>query len=220
MRKIVRKMNFYYLCTQNTIHMSVRFTLEKRTNVHGESPIRLSWSFGGQRYQTTLGFSIKNTNWDRMKRQVKSVTHNYKGQTADDINFYIKRISLVVMSFEHHFAGDKETLTKERMKQAIKDVLNNAIARTKDIIERYVEGIEPIAQPKTTYYRDRQFKYYKFLCDAQYNHISFFILQQLFGKGERIAVPSSSCKSMKKIKGEKKFKPDYEEVDYEDVFGR
>ena len=50
--------------------MSVRFTLEKRTNVYGESPIRLSWSFGGRRYQSTLGFSIHKANWDDVKKLV------------------------------------------------------------------------------------------------------------------------------------------------------
>lgn len=201
--------------------MSVRFTLEKRTNKYGECPIRLSWSFGGQRYQTTLGFSIKNANWDEMTRRVKAGTHNYKGQTADDINFYIKRISLVVMGIEQHSDGNKKALTKDRMKQAVSDVLSDAIARTEDIIERCFEGIEPTTQPKTTYYRDQHYRYYKYLCDAKYTHITFNILQQLFGKGERIAVPSTRCKS-KKIKHENKSKTDYdyEEVNYEKVFGR
>lgn len=200
--------------------MSVRFTLEKRTNKYGECPIRLSWSFGGKRFQTTMSFSIKNVYWDGMKRRVKTGTRNYKGQTDDDINFYIKRISLVVTGIEQYSVRNEMTLTKDRMKQAISDVLSDAIARTEDIIERCIDGTEPIAQPKTTYYRDQQFNYYKFLCDARYSNITFNILQQLFGEGERIAVPSTSCESMKKIKGEKKYKPEYKEVSYEKVFGR
>ena len=213
---------FFLSLQQNIILMSVRFTLEKRTNKFGECPIRLSWSFGGLRYQTTLGYSIKKANWDETRRLVKAGTHNYKGQTADDINFYIKRISLVIMGIERHYDGNEKALTKGRMKQAVSDVLSNAIARTEDIIERCIEGIEPTDEPETVYYRDRQYKYYKFLCDAKYTHITFNILQQLFGKGERIAVPSTSCRSMKDVKDEKKSKTDYDyvEIPYEKVFGR
>ena len=69
-------MILYYLCKQNTIHMSVRFTLEKRTNKLGECPIRLSWSFGGQRYQTTIGFSVMKTYWDEKNCLVKPEFHN------------------------------------------------------------------------------------------------------------------------------------------------
>lgn len=215
----MRKSYFYYLCTQNAILMSVRFTLEKRTNLYGECPIRLSWSFGGQRYQTTLKFSIKKANWDGIKRRVKAGTHNYKGQTADDINFYIKRISLVVTGVELRSFGNEKALTKNRMKQAIHDVLYGTIARTEDIIERCIEGEEPSSKLEITYYRDRLGKDYRFLCDAKYNHITFNILQQLFGKGERIAVPSTSCEPMK-TKGEKESDPDYKEVPFEKVFGR
>ena len=201
--------------------MSVRFTLERRTNKFGECPIRLSWSFGGLRYQTTLGYSIKKANWDEMRKLVKARTHNYKGQTADDINFYIKRIGLVAMGIERHYVGNEKALTKGRMKQALSDILSNTIARTDDVIERCIEGIEPHDQSATGYYRDQLYRYYKFLCDAQYHHITFYILQQLFGKGERIAAPSTSCKS-KNTKDEKKSKTayDFEEVDYKEVFGR
>lgn len=199
--------------------MSVRFTLEKRTNKFGECPIRLSWSFGGQRYQTTMGFSIMETDWDEMKRRVKSGSHNYKGQTTDDINYYIKRISLVVTGVERHFVRNEKGLTKARMKQAVSDVLSDAIARPEDVIERCLEGKEPIREPEPMYYRDRQGQFYRFLCEARCEFITYKILQQLFGEGERIAVPSTYFESLN-IKGEKKEKPDYEMVKYEVVFGR
>ena len=199
--------------------MSVRFTLEKRTNKYGESPIRLSWSFGGQRYQTTLGYSIKKADWDEMRRLVKSGTHNYSGQKTDDINFYIKRISLVVTGIEQQCNRNRTALSRDMMKQAISDVLYNDIARPEDIMERCIDGIVSIAKPETLYYRDLQNRYYRSLCDANYNNIKFKILQQLFGRGERIAVPSTDFKP-RKIEGIKSHVLFYREVSYEEVFGQ
>ena len=199
--------------------MSVRFTLEKRTNVYGESPIRLSWSFGGRRYQSTLGFSINKANWDEVRKLVKTGTHNTKCQKAEDINFIIKRISLVATGIEQRFDGNEKALTKEMMKKAVSDVQSNDFARIEDIIERCIEGTVSIPKPETRYYRDLQNKYYRFLCDAEYNHISFYILQQLFGRGERIAVPSTDFKP-RKIEGIKSHVLFYKEVSYDEVFGR
>lgn len=199
--------------------MSVRFTLEKRTNVYGESPIRLSWSFGGRRYQSTLGFSTHKANWDDVKKLVTTGTHNIKGQKAEDINFIIKRISLVATGIEQRFDGKEKALTNDMMKKAVSDVLSNDFARPEDVIERSIEDIVSIPKPETRYYRDLQHRYYRLLCDAEYNHISFYILQQLFGRGERIAVPSTEFKP-RKIEGIKSHALFYEEVSYEEVFGR
>ncbi len=199
--------------------MSVRFTLEKRNNVYGESPIRLSWSFGGRRHQSTLGFSIHKANWDEVRKLVKTGTHNYKGQKAEDINFIIKRISLVATGIEQHFDGNEKSLTKDMMKKAISDVQFNDFARIEDIIERCIEGTVSIPKPETRYYRDLQHRYYRFLCDAEYNHLNFNILQQLFGKGERIAVPSTDFKP-RKIEGIKSHVLFYKEVSYEEVYER
>ena len=199
--------------------MPVRFTLEKRTNVYGESPIRLSWSFGGRRYQSTLGFSINKANWDDVKKLVETGTHNIKGQKAEDINFIIKRISLVATGIEQHFDGNEKALTKDLMNKAVKDVLSNDFARPEDVIERCIEGLVSIPKPETRYYRDLQHRYYRLLCDAEYNHLSFNILQQLFGRGERIAVPSSEFKP-RKIEGIESRVLFYKEVNYEEVYGR
>jgi hypothetical protein len=199
--------------------MSVRFTLEKRTNKYGESPIRLSWSFGGRRYQSTLGFSINKANWDDVKKLVKIGTHNLKGQKAEDINFIIKRISLVVTGIEQHFNGNEKALTKDMMKKAVIDVLSHDFARPEDIMERCIEGIVSIARPEIQYYRDFQNRYYRSLCDANYANIKFKILQQLFGRGERIAVPSTDFKP-RKIEGIKSHVLFYREVSCEEVFGK
>ena len=133
--------------------MSVRFTLEKRTNKFGECPIRLSWSFGGRRYQTTIGYSIIEADWDEKNSLVKPKTKNQNGQSADDINFYIKRIDLVVVSIEQHFVGKEKALDADTMKHAISDALSKDIARPEDILERCLEGWESLPEIETSYYK-------------------------------------------------------------------
>ena len=36
--------------------MPLKIHLDKRQNKHGEAPIRVVWSFNGDRYQITMGF--------------------------------------------------------------------------------------------------------------------------------------------------------------------
>ena len=211
-----------YLCTQNPIDMSVSFTLEKRTNLHDESPIRISWSFMGERVQSTLGVSIKKEDWNEKSRLVKADAHNHNGQNADEINFLIKRISMVVMDVELACIENQYILGKDMMKQAINDALANDIARPEDIVERCINGIVSTPEPTTRYYRDLSGRYYQFLCDARNFYIpgdKYYILQELFGAHERVAVPIS------------KFKPErergcmypitkFKEVSKEEAFGR
>lgn len=221
MRKFVRNRKKQYLCRQIPINMPARFTLENRTNKYGESPIRLSWSFGGQRFQTTLGISVKKTDWDVENKLVKPNTQNHNGQSADDINFFIKRINLVVAGIEQHYVGNEKALTKDMIKRAISEALSKDIARPEDILERCVNGIISVAEPETRYYRDLANRYYRFLCDAKnkYNKSEdFYILQELFGRRERVAVPTSRFKSIRE-KGEMYETLYYTEVSRKEVFG-
>ena len=203
--------------------MSVRFTLEKRTNKFGECPIRLSWSFGGQRYQTTIKLSVKESDWDDKNSLVKPEMKNQHGQTADDINFYIKRISQVVTGVEQHFVGNVKALTKDMMKRAIRDALSKDIARPEDILERCLEGLEAISKPELQYYHDNYSdKYYRYICDAKHLYSAggrFKILQELFGRGERIAVPVSEFE-LKKVEGAMYPTIHFEITSYEKAFGR
>ena len=202
--------------------MPVSFTLEKRTNSHDECLIRISWSFMGERYQTTLGASIKKEDWDEKSRLVKTNTHNHDGQTADEINFLIKRISIVVMDVELACIENQYILGKDMMKQVINDALANDIARPEDIVERCINGIVSTPKPMTRYYRDLSGRYYQFLCDAKnkYNKSEdFYILQELFGRCERVAVPISKFIPIRE-KGDMYKTLYYTEVSQEEVFGR
>lgn len=218
----MRKELFPYLCTQNAIDMSVSFTLEKRTNLHDESPIRLSWSFMGERVQSTLGVSIKKEDWNEKSRLVKADAHNHNGQNADEINFLIKRISTVVMDVELACIESQYILGKDMMKQVISDALANDIARPEDIVERCMNGIVSTPEPTTRYYCDLSGRYYQFLCDAR-NFYGFgdnyYILQELFGAHERVAVPISKFKPERE-KGSMYPIIKFKEVSKEEAFGR
>jgi len=217
----VRKELFPYLCTQNAIDMSVSFTLEKRTNLHDESPIRLSWSFMGERVQSTLGVSIKKEDWNEKSRLVKADAHNHNGQNADEINFLIKRISTVVMDVELACIESQYILGKDMMKQVISDALSNDIARPEDIVERCMNGIVSTPEPTTRYYCDLAGRYYQFLCDAKNFYVGekYYILQELFGAHERVAVPISKFKPERE-KGSMYPITKFKEVSKEEVFGQ
>jgi len=202
--------------------MSVSFTLEKRTNLHDESPIRISWSFMGERVQSTLGISIKKEDWNEKSRLVKADAHNHNGQNADEINFLIKRISMVVMDVELACIENQYILGKDMMKQAISDALSKDIARPEDILERCLQGLKSLPEIKTRYYKDLAGRYYKFLCEARNFYISvdkFYILQELFGRGERVAVPTDKFKPQKE-RGSMYPITSFTEVSKEEAFGR
>lgn len=199
--------------------MSVSFTLEKRTNKFGECPIRLSWSFAGERYQTTMGVSIKKEDWNEKSRLVKADAHNHNGQNADEINFLIKRISVDVMDIELACVENGYILGKDMMEQAIRDALSNDIARPEDIVERCVNGITSVSEPTPRYYKNAG-KYYQFICDAVHiypNGGSFKILQELFGTRRRITVPIDRFTQVRD--GIMSTTP-FVEVDKKEVFGR
>ncbi len=202
--------------------MSVSFTLEKRTNKFGECLIRISWSFMGERVQSTLGVSIYKEDWNEKSRLVKADAHNHNGQNADEINFLIKRISTVVMDVELACIENQYILGKDMMKQAINDALANDIARPKDIVERCINGIVSTPEPTTRYYRDLSGRYYQFLCDARNFYIpgdKYYILQELFGAHERVAVPISKFKPERE-KGSMYPITKFTEVSKEEAFGR
>lgn len=212
---------FPIFAREKHVNMSVRFTLEKRTNKFGECPIRLSWSFGGRRYQTTIGYSVMETDWDEKNNQVKPETKTQNGQSADDINFYIKRIGLVVTNLEQHFVGKEKTLTKDMMKYAISDALSKDIARPEDILERCLEGWESLPEIETGYYKGPHGEYYKLICDTKgwYNTDRYYVLQQLFGRRDRNIVPEFYFRPFRHP-GSKFSSIEFQKVSFEEVYGR
>ena len=212
---------FPIFAREKHVNMSVRFTLEKRTNKFGECPIRLSWSFDGRRYQTTVGYSIMETDWDEKDSLVKPKTKNQNGQSADDINFYIKRIGLVVTSIEQHFVGKERSIDTDTMKHAIRDALSKDIARPEDILERCLEGWESLPEIETGYYKGPHGEYYKLICDTKgwYNTDRYYVLQQLFGRRDRNIVPEFYFRPFRHP-GSKFSSIEFQKVSFEEVYGR
>jgi hypothetical protein len=176
----------------------------------------------GERLQSTLGVSIKKEDWNEKSRLVKDNAQNHNGQSADEINFLIKRISTVVMDVELACIESQYILGKDMMKQVISDALANDIARPEDIVERCMNGIVSTPEPTTRYYCDLSGRYYQFLCDARNYYASsdnFYILQELFGAHERVAVPISKFKPERE-KGSMYPITKFKEVSKEEVFGR
>ena len=202
-------------------NMSVRFTLEKRTNKSGECPIRLSWSFGGHRYQTTIGYSIIEADWDEKNSLVKPEMKNHNGQSSDDINFYIKRIGHVVTSIEQHFVGKEKALDIDMMKHVISDALSKDIARPEDILERCLEGWESLPEIETGYYKGPHGEYYKLICDTKgwFNTDRFYVLQELFGRRDRMIVPVNYFRPFREP-GNRYPTTRYKKVSFEEVYGQ
>lgn len=103
--------------------MPLKFYLDKRQNKHGEAPIRVVWSFNGDRYQTTMGFSIPPKAWDNQECRVTPAAYNHKNTASTTINAFIVAIEKAVNRMENYARIQNATLTKPIVKQVIADVL-------------------------------------------------------------------------------------------------
>ena len=103
--------------------MPLRFYLDKRKNRYGEAPISVVWSFNGDRYQTTMGFSIPPKAWDAQECRVTPAAYNHKNTASTTINAFIDAIEKAVNRLENYARVQNATLTKPIVKQVIADVL-------------------------------------------------------------------------------------------------
>ena len=103
--------------------MPVRFYLDKRLNKHGEAPIRVVWSFNGDRYQSTMGFSIPPTAWDSRACRVTPAAYNHKKTPSTAINAFIIALEKAVNRLENYARIQNATLTKPLVKKVVADVM-------------------------------------------------------------------------------------------------
>lgn len=103
--------------------MPVRFYLDKRKNRYGEAPVRVVWSFNGDRYQTTMGFSIPPEAWDDQECRVTPAAYNHKNTASTTINAFIEATEKAVYRLENYARTQNATLTKPIVKQVVADVL-------------------------------------------------------------------------------------------------
>ena len=104
--------------------MPLKFYLNKRKNKYGESPIRLVWSFNGDRYQTTMGFSVPPKAWDDVAKRVTPAEYNHKNTPSTTINAFIEATEKAVNRLENYARVQNATLTKPIVKKVIADVLS------------------------------------------------------------------------------------------------
>ena len=103
--------------------MPLRFYLDKRLNRYGEAPIRIVWSFNGDRYQTTMGFSIPPQAWDGSASRVTPAEHNHKKTPSSLINDFLSSMEKAVNRLENHTRVCGSVLTKPVVKKVVADVL-------------------------------------------------------------------------------------------------
>ena len=104
--------------------MPLKFYLDKRQNKHGESPVRVVWSFNGDRYQTTMGFSVPPKAWDDKEKRVTAAEYNHKKTPVTLMNGFIQSIEKAVNHVESYALMQNAILTKDFVARVIKDVLD------------------------------------------------------------------------------------------------
>ncbi len=103
--------------------MPVRFYLDKRKNRYGEAPIRVVWSFNGDRYQSTMGFSIPPEAWNEQECRVTPAAYNHKNNASSTINDFIKAMEKAVNRLENYARTQNASLTKPIVKKVVADVI-------------------------------------------------------------------------------------------------
>lgn len=103
--------------------MPLRLYLDKRQNKHKESPIRVVWSFNGDRYQTTMGFSIPPEAWDENESRVTPAAYNHKNTPSSTINAFIVAMEKAVNRLENYARTQNAMLTKPIVKKVVADVI-------------------------------------------------------------------------------------------------
>lgn len=103
--------------------MPLKFYLDKRQNKHREAPVRVVWSFNGDRYQTTMGFSIPPKAWDDAAKRVTAAEYNHKKTPVVLMNGFLESIEKAVNRVENYALMQNATLTKPLVQKVIKDVL-------------------------------------------------------------------------------------------------
>lgn len=103
--------------------MPLKFYMDKRKNKHGESPVRVVWSFNGDRYQTTMGFSVPPKAWDDQEKRVTAAEYNHKKTPVTLMNGFIQSMEKAVNHVESFALMQNAILTKDLVTRVIKDVL-------------------------------------------------------------------------------------------------
>ncbi len=145
--------------------MPVRFYLDRRHNRYGEAPIRVVWSFNGDRYQTTLGFSVPPESWDAHTSRVTQATYNHMNTASVIINDFLKSIEKAVNCMENFARTQNAFLTKTIVKKVVADIL---AAGGRYPLELEITWKKMLSERNLTRYR-----YFKHFRGGKYRLIGF-----------------------------------------------
>ena len=104
--------------------MPINFYLEKRLNKHKEAPIRVAWSFNGERFLTTVGVSIPPDSWDADTQRVTPIAHNHKNTPVTTINGYLNALARAANRMENESMIHNAPLTRSLVRSIVDDVLS------------------------------------------------------------------------------------------------
>ena len=104
--------------------MPIHFYLEKRLNKYQEAPIRVSWTFNGERFLTTLGFCVPQDAWDASTHRVTPKSYNHKNTPTTTINGYIDALTRAANRMEHTSQTNRVPLTRALVRNIIADVMS------------------------------------------------------------------------------------------------
>lgn len=146
-----------------TKFMPLKFYLDKRKNKYGESPIRIVWSFNGDRYQTTMGFSIPPKSWNEKECVVTPAAYNHKKTPTYLINDIIKQIRKAVNYIENYARSQNATLTKPIVKKVVSDVLSAGGKYPSDKVSAWHTMFSDICLNEDRYFEDQEAHQYKLI---------------------------------------------------------
>ena len=163
--------------------MPVRFYLDQRKNKHGETPIRVVWSFNGDRYQTTMGFSIPPEAWDNQTCRVTPAAYNHKVTPSSTINAFIESIEKAVNRMENYARAQNATLTKPIVKKVVTDVLaaGGEFPYKQEILWKKILGDRSLFKPRYfEHFKGGKYKLIGFGKDTE-TLADVVIYQELYG---------------------------------------
>ena len=127
--------------------MKVQYMLYKTPNKAGEKPIRVSISMRGERYITTVGYSIKEEKWDKERQQVKQGVTNAAGADWKTVN---SRLNDIKTHFSDYELRTTEKPSIDDLKAEFEKAVNKnktkvagaAAGQTEEQIQAAVQAVE------------------------------------------------------------------------------
>lgn len=166
--------------------MPLKFYLDKRLNKYKEAPIRIVWSFNGDRYQTTMGFSIPPKSWDEKISRVTPAAYNHKNTATTAINSFLESMNKAVNRLENYALINKVKLTKPIVKKVVNDVLSAGGKFPSEKEDGWRKMFQEVGLSKNRYFQHftgRKYKLIGFGKDSETLE-NIVIYQELYGANQ------------------------------------